>query len=114
VKRITIRVSETEKKCSRCRVNAHDLTVDGIELCEECLVKAVLKTSGDPDAARSYEVRLLEGDLARLTGKSYRVHNGLNALPTEDVIALRRAIREIEDAKHQANMKLRRFGLPGV
>jgi len=114
VTRIALRSSGTDKKCSRCRANVYDLTVDGIELCEECVVKAVLKTSGDPDAPRNYEVQLLAGELARLTGRAYRIHRGLNALPTEEVIALRRAIRDIDDAKHQANRKLRQFGLPGV
>jgi len=104
----------SDTKCSRCRSRLYEVSVDGIALCEECLVKAVLATSGDPDAARNYEIGLLVGDLARLTGRTYRVHRGLATLPNEEVLALRRAIRDIEDMKSHANRKLRQFGLPGV
>jgi len=118
MQKITLRggSADPDRKCSRCHKDPYEIAVDGIELCEECLVKAVLRTSGDPDAKRNYEVQLLAGELTRLTGKSYRLHGGkgLHALPTEEITELRRAIRDVEDTKSRANRKLRQFGLPGV
>lgn len=112
----TLRGPSTDppRKCSRCRQAVWDIEIDGVALCEDCLTKAIHATSGDPGAARNYEVRLLAGELARLTGRNYRVNQGLNLLPNEEVVALRRAIRDVEDQKAIANRKLRQFGLPGV
>lgn len=111
MKHTSFRGGWTERKCSRCQTRDHDITVDGIELCEECLTKAVHATSGDPSAANAYEIRQLEGELGRLTGRAYR---GLKKLPKEAVDDLRRAVRDVEQTKSSVNSKLRRHGLPGV
>lgn len=108
--KILLRGAWTEKKCTRCTAH-YDVDIDGVLLCEECLVRAVHETSPNKQAGRDYEVRLLEGELARLTGRQYR---GLKSLSREAIEDLRRAVRDIEYNKAQANSKLRRYGLPGI
>ena len=116
MQKITLRggSSDPARMCSRCGHGPYDVGVDGVELCEECLVRAVHATSGDPGGPRNYEVSLLAGDLSRLIGRPYRIQQGLRALSLEEIMELRRAIRDIEDTKTHANRKLKQFGLPGV
>lgn len=111
MKHTSFRGGWTDTKCSRCQGRPYDIKIDGIELCEECLTKAIHATSSDPSAATAYEIRQLEGELGRLTGRTYR---GLKKLPKEAVADLRRAVRDVEQTKSSVNSKLRRHGLPGV
>lgn len=97
-----------DRKCSRCKERPWEIEVAGIALCEDCLTSAV---RAEPQrVADAHEIRLLEGEITRLTGHSVR---NLKHLPSDVIRDLRQAVRRVDDEKSSIKSKLRRYGLPG-
>jgi len=109
---VKLRGGNTTIRCSRCVDGLYEVDVDGVVLCERCLVQAIRATAPKrPDALTTREANHLEAEITRLTGHAVR---NLKCLPIEVIEDLRRAIRNVEQEKSNIHSKLGRYGLPGI